>query len=930
MYWCHLVSRQIIFFIVVFFSLFLYCYHEDSIAEDESVSTQVSPNSRRLRLPDSPKGIDAVLLIDNSGSMDWLGHDLEGNRFEGARMFIDKSEEGDNIALIDFSSSSKRIMPLTKVTEARKSTMKSIVSTVRSNRQLTNINSALELALQELSSSRANPAHTPAVILLTDGEIDVVDGTPEEKRLAAKASEEILFSQILPKYIHSYIPIYTISLGKKADTRLLEKVSERSKTRQQANEQHHFSAFSPVELVEIFSLIQSQLKKKPVVAQKYHFTGEPIHHRVETTPMTKEVGVEVLLDHKKDMRVAVTSPNGKVVKPYSQGDKYNLYKVDNPEVGQWNVSVEGKGENEIILATYVDDEIKIDLPFKGRFRLDEPIQIFANILYENNIVEGDVVEVEFSGRKHPFKIKELLLTILPPGGRRKGPFSLKRENGSYAYFYKADTMGEYTFDFTLKGNARNKDIGLLAQKKVFVFQEVEPPTLLFKPLKPNYSPGDTLTLELSVIKSAELMHSSSILVEVNSPQGSDTLSIPREGLKMYSLQYTQTDQEGEYIFTVMKKEDYEVAGYQQSTKILSPSALPWKLLAPILAVGVLIITGLLVIGTKDGWYTRSKYHQEDILPEEVKEPEVQKVEEEISVTEEEIKEPAPEPEEAKEEIPTEKVEEADQEEVSVPEEEIKEPAPELEEAEEEVSTEEVKEPTREETPMPLPAFSERATRPIPDEILVWDKYSIVEYIHLSERIQGDGKKSYDFECFDRQNIILNDNPITDESIIINHGDVVRLGKISFGIDLPVDTPVSAISHSEDVKLEISDKGDLIRWFVLPAVPPPPRVGSSILMFFAQGNLLHIGKDSMINAFEPNDIILFHPSVASRQIVMRKDDTPNYFIRALANETTLNDSVLIHGREEKLSNGDIVKMGVFTFRIELSESVPRSEIIEYRG
>ena len=241
--------------------------------------------------------------------------------------------------------------------------------------------------------------------------------------------------------------------------------------------------------------------------------------------------------------------------------------------------------------------------------------------------------------------------------------------------------------------------------------------------------------------------------------------------------------------------------------------------------------------------------------------------------------------------------------------------------------------------MPLPAFSERATRPIPDEILVWDKYSIVEYIHLSERIQEDGKESYDFECFDRQNVILNDNPITDENIIINHGDVVRLGEFSFGINLPVDTSVSAIvSHSEDVKLEISDKGDLIRWFVLPAVPPPPRVGSSIPMFFTQGNLLHIGKDSMINAFEPNDIILFHPSIASRQIAIRKDDTQiasharnfDYFIRALANETTLNDSVLIHGREEKLSDGDIVKMGIFTFRMELSESVPRLEIIEYRG
>jgi len=917
---------------------------------------------------DVSQNIDAVLLIDNSGSMDLLGHDPEGNRFEGAKVFIDKSEYGDNIALVDFSGSSELIMPLTKVTEARKSIMKSIVSKVRSDRKLTDINSALEIALQELSSNRANPAHTPVVILLTDGEIDVVLGAPEEKRRAAKESEAILFSKTLPKYIQSYIPIYTVALRNGIDTTALEKLAEQSMTREQANERHYFSVPPGTDLIDIFSFIQSQLKKKPRVAQKYHFTGEPIHHTVETTPFTNKVGVEVLLDHKKDMQVAMTSPSGDVVEPYSQGDKYNLYKVDNPETGQWSVSIEGKGENEIILATYVDDEIKIDLPFKSRFRLGEPIQIFANIMNKNNIVEGNTVEVEFSGRNYTFRIKGLLLTILSPGGRKKGPFPLQREGGSYTYFYEADMVGDYTFDFTLRGNVRNRDVALLAQKKVLVFQAMEPPTLLFKPLKPNYSLGDTLTLQLSVIKNAQLMQNSSVLVEVNSPRGTEILSVPRKGLNLYSLQYTQTDQKGEYTFTVMKTEGYEVAGFQQSILIRPPSVFPWKLLAPILAVSVLAIVGLLAVGTKNvrfanlrlrltGWYPRSEQKaeeaEEDISPEEVEEepaPETEEeAEEDISI--EEVKEPAPEVQEAGKEQLT----------VEHPDfigEEIEEPAPDAvaspakqtaEEAEEDMSPEEVKEPPPEEIPTPLPVSSEGAAYPMPDEIFVWDKYAIVEHIRISERIQKDGEYAYYFECLNRHNVILNDTPLTKESIVIKHDDIVKIpptplyksgaGGISFRVDLSGNAAADAIvSYSEGVKLEISDEGDLIRWFVLPAIPPPPQIGDSIEMVFAQGNLLHIGRDLMLGAFEPNDIILYHPSVVLRQVAIRRDETQiasrarnfDYFIRALENETILNDSVLAHGREEKLSDGDVVKTGFFTFRVKLDEGEPRLEIIEYRG
>jgi len=547
--------------------------------------------------------MDAIILIDNSGSMDLPGHDPEGNRFEAAKIFIDKSEAGDQIALVDFSGSSQLILPLTEVTHGRKSIMKNVSSTIRSNRRLTDIDLALKTALKELTGSRSEPEHTPVVILLTDGEIDVTQGTVEQKRIAAKRSEEILFSQTIPEYVQNYIPIYTIALGTEADTSVLKNIAQQAKLKEQINERHHFVVNSGTELVETLSSILSQIKKQSRVVKKYHFDGKPIHQTTDTTFSTKKLKVDVLLDHKKDMQIALKGPDGKTIKPYSQGDKYNLYQVENPAPGEWDLSIEGKGENEVIVATDVEGDIRIDLPFASRFKLGEDIPIFANIVYKNRVIEDNEFEVEISGKKELFKIKELLLSIEKPDRTKSGPFKLKKDGGSYTYFYKdADSIGNYTLDFELKFNLMNREDSILAQKRIYVFQATEPPTVLFKKLKEKYFSGDSVIIEILVTKNAELMQSSFITVEVNSPKGSQIISVPRKGLKLYSIEYTQTEQEGKYTFTIPtpKIEEYELLNSQQSIVIMTPSALPWKL---ILALGIIItvIIVLFILWKIKGW-----------------------------------------------------------------------------------------------------------------------------------------------------------------------------------------------------------------------------------------------------------------------------------------------------------------------------------------
>jgi len=583
---------------------------------------------------DETTKMDAVLVIDNSGSMDFAGHDVQGSRFEGAKIFIDECDEGDQIAIIDFSTSAILIQPLKEVTKTNITEIKRNVPIVRSDRQLTDINSALQLALQELLSKRANLEHQPIVILLTDGEIDVVKGTKEQKRIAAQRSEESLMKETLPKYIQNYVPIYTIAMETVLQTSFLQTLAGKSKLKEQVNDENFFRVSNGAQLVEVFAKIIGQIKKRPRITRKFHFTGQPIQYTKSATPFTQKLDFEVLLDHKEGMNIALKDPEGKIVEPSSQGAQYNLYSVNNPASGEWRVFIDGTGENQIVLTTFADEDIKVNLPFPSRFKLGDDIPIFATISYKNNIIDNSTIQVELPGQNGTFNIGKFLLRIQRPNGFEDGPFTLQKAGGSYTFFYKgADKPGKYTLNFELNGDVMGKDIKILGQKEIILFQSPGLPVVLFKKLKDEYLLDNVIELAFSVTENANLMQNSSIPVEVRSPKENKILSVPRKGLTLYALQYTETDMKGEYTFTVMKTEEYKVVGIQQSTSIVVPYVFPWKIIVPIF---IIVVTGGLLLTVQlRGWPPWRKYKSEDSQEEDENE-EMEREEDEIEETGEEV------------------------------------------------------------------------------------------------------------------------------------------------------------------------------------------------------------------------------------------------------------------------------------------------------
>ncbi|MFQ6043700.1 MAG: VWA domain-containing protein, partial [Candidatus Poribacteria bacterium] len=782
----------------------------------------------------------------------------------------DECDEGDQIAVIDFSSSAILNQPLLEVTKANIAEMKRNIPIVRSDRQLTNVDSALQIALQELLSDRANLEHKPAVILLTDGEIDVVKGTEEQKRLAAQRSEEFLMKETLPKYIQNYVPIYTIAMKNVLDTSFLQTLADKSKLKEQVNEEHFFHVSNRAELVEVFAKIIGQIKRRPRITQKFHFTGQPIQYTKTATPFTKKLDFEVLLDHKAGMNVALKNPEGKTVEPSSRGAQYNLYLINQPTPGKWRVIIDGAGENQVLLTTFADEDIKINLPFPSRFKLGDDIPIFATITYKNNIIESSTIAVELPrfaasresghGQNHPFNIGKFLLRIQRPDGLEDGPFTLQKTGGSYTFFYKgADKLGRYTLNFELNGDVVGKDIKILGQKEIILFQSPGLPVVLFQKLNEEYLLNNAIELAFSVTENANLMRSPSISVEVNSPKGNKILSVPRKGLALYTLQYTETDMEGEYTFTAMKTDEYKIVGedsrfryseslrrdsakrsIQQSASIVAPYVFPWKLIVPIFII--VVAGGLLLVVQLMGWPPWRKYISADSQEED-----------EIEETGEDIIEA--------------------------------------------VGT----------------VFS------MPNEILFWNDCVTVERISLimpdvqtEEETMPKATDAFGLpHCYLDSvlgsEIMLNDKSTPADGIMLSDGDVVRYKNFAFKMELKKDTlPKVHVYYLEDLMLRIS-KGESVRWSVSPVNPRPPAAGATIPLNFIRGDILYIGRDEGIDFATPNDIALQCKNMVSRQISISRSKSLEYFVRALGGETMLNGNLLERGSEIKLNDGDVIKM-----------------------
>ncbi len=264
-----------------------------------------------------PKLIDVALIIDSSGSMTW--NDPQNLRKEAAKIFVDTAQNNDQIAIVDFDSWSYLRWPLQPLTENRDS-IKSAVDLINSSGG-TSLSAGLIEGYNQLNSS--TQTYKKAAVFLTDG----VGSYNNEAEL----------------YKNYCWPIYTIGLGYSTNPALLQSIADTTGG-------EYFALTDPNQLQNVYFEIAAQISGGNVLASESSLmsTGDTYIASV-AVPTGQQSATFLTTWPGSDVNTTLTAPNGTEITPatsdpniyYAKGLTYELYRITNPEAGNWTANLYG-------------------------------------------------------------------------------------------------------------------------------------------------------------------------------------------------------------------------------------------------------------------------------------------------------------------------------------------------------------------------------------------------------------------------------------------------------------------------------------------------------------------------------------------------------------------------------------------------------------
>lgn len=266
-----------------------------------------------------PRSIDVALIIDSSGSMTW--NDPQNQRKDAAKVFIDAMQNEDLVAVIDFDGGTRVAWQLQKV-GADRSGPKSAVNTIDSNGG-TNVGAGLQTGYNSLlTSTNGNPK---AAVLLTDGRGNY-------------NSQAALYKQKGWK-------IYTIGLGSDVDANLLTRIANETGGK-------YFPLSNPNQLVQVyFEILGAVAEGTTLRSETVRLDPQQTKTVLANLPAGQTSANFLTTWQGSTVDTKLIAPDGAVITPdtsatdpnvaHSMGLTFELYRVTNPQPGDWQIEVYG-------------------------------------------------------------------------------------------------------------------------------------------------------------------------------------------------------------------------------------------------------------------------------------------------------------------------------------------------------------------------------------------------------------------------------------------------------------------------------------------------------------------------------------------------------------------------------------------------------------
>ncbi len=162
-------------------------------------------------------GVDAVLVIDSSGSMKET--DPRRLRVAAAKMFISLLGPEDRVGLISFSDDGYPVIHLTPATPANQSLLFKGVDKVSARGVYTNLHAALAKG-RKMLLEEGDPKRRRLLVLMSDGKMDVGDWNRDRELMRG------IREDLIPQLRNDGIEAYTIAFTEASDMRLMREIAD--------------------------------------------------------------------------------------------------------------------------------------------------------------------------------------------------------------------------------------------------------------------------------------------------------------------------------------------------------------------------------------------------------------------------------------------------------------------------------------------------------------------------------------------------------------------------------------------------------------------------------------------------------------------------------------------------------------------------------
>lgn len=271
-------------------------------------------------LPVQRSAIDAVLLLDASGSMNLT--DPMSLRYQGAKLLLQFLGENDRLAVVAFSERARVVRDLKPYSKDSEQAVSREIEDIKAEGRFTDLLDAIKVGKQVLDLNPREDAQR-VIILLSDGKME-----PDPAVGLPMARTQELVNDILPELKATETKVHTLALSDQADRELLGEIAN-------STDGLNWFSQSAADIHKSFADLFLAVKRPQVVAMTSR--GFKLDEDVEeaTFYVNREEGnVVTLVSPRNEELTAESHPEWAT---WFSGQGFDVITMKEPEPGQWEV-----------------------------------------------------------------------------------------------------------------------------------------------------------------------------------------------------------------------------------------------------------------------------------------------------------------------------------------------------------------------------------------------------------------------------------------------------------------------------------------------------------------------------------------------------------------------------------------------------------------